>query len=87
MPDFDTFFHYYIVFFKQRNMRKNIFIIDNKGSLTTCSFQTCIYSCVSLKSCYKLNLFSRFLTEASSGNKCKYFVNMLSRTKNYSFKI
>lgn len=44
MPDFDTFFHYYIVFFKQRNMRKNIFIIDNKGSLTTCSFQTYVFT-------------------------------------------
>lgn len=25
MRDFDTFYHYYIVFFKQKNMRKNIF--------------------------------------------------------------
>lgn len=45
-----------------------------------------IYSCVSLKSCYKLNLFSRY-TEPSSGNKCDYLVNILSRTKNYSIKI
>lgn len=49
-----------------------------KGPLNYYMFVSKLLHFLSLKSIIKRNLFSRFLMEVSIGNKCDYYVDMLS---------